>query len=244
METNYSGVGLGEWSWLTHQATLRTGRSQQHVPRSRSLYGSMPGYADSRSHRPGWHRGGAAAMSTVASFYLLDRSAVPGLARAAKAKPVMTPAATHRWPAIGKFWSRIGCRNPTPLIMPSPVFEYLEENDLGVLGWYDWSGYVLMHLMLLLEDTGTQLGAAEYRAETEALNAGDGLTYLITSADKRHLTALDPARLDRAAAERYFDSVGDGGFEEIRQAIDDGLILLRELIAALDENEVLVIRIG
>jgi hypothetical protein len=56
------------------------------------------------------------------------------------------------------------------------------------------------------------------------------------------LTALDSARLERAA-ERYFDGDG-GGLEEVRQALDDGLILLCRLIAALHDNEVLVIHIG
>jgi hypothetical protein len=98
-----------------------------------------------------------------------------------------------------------------------------------------------MHLMVLLEDTGTTLGAAEYRAETEVVNAVYDLTYLITSADKRHLTALDQARLDRAAAKRFF---GVKSFEEAQQALDDGLILLHRLIAALHDNEVLVIHIG
>jgi hypothetical protein len=183
-------------------------------------------------------------MPAIASFYLLDRSAVPGLAQAAKAKPVMIPAAKRRWTAAGRFRSRIGWRNPTSLIMVSPVYNYLQENDQGVSsGLYDWSGYALMHLMVLLEDTGTTLGTAEYLAEIEVVNAVYDLTYLITSADKRHLTALDPARLDRAAAERLFDGDGDG-FEGVRQAIDDGLILLHRLIAALDENEVLVIHIG
>ena len=69
------------------------------------------------------------------------------------------------------------------------------------------------------------------------------LTYLITSADKRHLAALDPARLDSAAVARFFDGVSDG-FEEVQQAIEDGLILLHRLIAALHDNEVSVIHIG
>jgi hypothetical protein len=117
-----------------------------------------------------------------------------------------------------------------------------QPNWVGVSGGlFDWSGYALTDLMLLLEEPSSPLGAAEYRAETEAVNAVYDLTYLITSADKRHLAALDPARLDRAAAARFFD--GDG-FEEVQQAIDDGLILLHRLIAALHDNEVLVIHIG
>jgi len=181
-------------------------------------------------------------MSAIASFYLLDRSAVPGLVQAAHAEPVVIPAASHRWPVIGKFRNRVGGRSPTSSIMVLPVHNYLQENDLGVSGGlYDWSGYALMHLMAVLEDMGVTLGTAEYRAESEAVNAVYDLTYLITSADKRHLTALDPARLDRAAVERFF---GVASFEEVRQVVDDGLTLLHQLIAALHDNEVLVLHIG
>jgi hypothetical protein len=202
----------------------------------------MPGYEDSQSHNAWWRRAGAVAMSAIASFYLLDRSAVPGLVRAANAEPVMIPDTSHRWPVIGKFRNRIGGRNPTSSIMVLPVYNYLQENDLGVSGGsYDWSGYALMHLLGLLEDMGAALGTAEYRAESEAVNAVYDRTYLITSADKRHLTALDPARLDRAAVERFF---GVASFEEVRQVVDDGLTLLHQLIAALHDNEVLVLHIG
>jgi hypothetical protein len=158
------------------------------------------------------------AVSAIASFYLLDRSAVPALAQAATVKPAMP--------------------------MVSPVYNYLQENDLGVSGGlFEWSGYVLLNLMSILEDTGVQLGEAEYRAESEAVNAVYDLTYLITSADKKYLTALDQARLDRAAAERLFGE-DRGRFEAMQQPIDDGLNLLHRLIAALPDNEVLVVHIG
>lgn len=157
-------------------------------PWASPLCESMPGYEDSRSHNTAWRRDGAAAMSAIASFYLLDRSAVAGLVQAAKADPVMIPAATHRWPAIGKFRNRFGWRSPVSSIMVLPVYNYLQENDLGVSGGlYDWSGYALMHLMVLLEDAGTTLGTAEYRAEAEGVNAACSLTNLITSLDKRYL---------------------------------------------------------
>jgi hypothetical protein len=183
-------------------------------------------------------------MSAIASFYLLDRSAIPGLLQAANSEPIAIPAATPARSGISYLRSRFGRRNPTPLIVVSPVSNYLDENDLGVSGGlYDWSGYALLYLMGLLEETGTPLGTAEYRAEAETVNAAYDTTFLITSADKRHLPALDPARLDQSAAERYFNDRSHR-FEEIRQAIDEGLVLLHRLITALKDNEVLVINIG
>jgi hypothetical protein len=96
--------------------------------------------------------------------------------------------------------------------------------------------------MGFLEDTGTALGTDEYRAETEAINVRYDLTYLVTSADKRHLSALESARTD-GAPERYF-AARDEDFEEMRPAIDDGLVLLHRLIRALKDSDVLVIGIG
>jgi hypothetical protein len=192
--------------------------------------GTMPRYGST-----------AAAMSAIASFYRLDRSAVPGLVQAAKAEPVLIRPATGRRGVIAGFMSRTGWRRPASSIMVLPVSNYLQENDRGVAGEYDWSGYALMYLMDFLENAGITLGADEYRVEAEAVNAVYDLTYLITSAGKTHLPALQ--RLDRAAAERYFDDMGYG-FEQARQAIEDGLILLRRLVAELEEADVLVIHIG
>jgi hypothetical protein len=182
-------------------------------------------------------------MSAVATFYLLDRSAIPGLVQAAKEKPFEIPAPKPRWPAIGYLRSRFGRQRPNWANLVFPVPNYLQESDLGVSDDWGWSGYVLAFLMGFLDETGTALGTTEYRAESEVVNAAHESTLLITSADKRHLAALDPARLDRAGAERYF-SEREYFAEEIWPAIDDGLLLLHRLIAALKENEVLVISIG
>lgn len=183
-------------------------------------------------------------MSAIATFYLLDRSAIPGLVRAAKENAFEVPAPKPRWPAVGYLRSRFGRQRPNWANLVFPVPNYLQENDLGASGdSYDWSGYVLAFLMGFLEETGTALGTTEYRAESAAVNAVHETTLLLTSADRRHLPALDPARLDRAGAERYF-SEREYFSEELWPAIDDGLLLLHGLIAALKENEVLVISIG
>jgi len=182
-------------------------------------------------------------VSSVASFHLLDRSAVPGLVEAAKLRTIVIPRAGSRWLVVRYFESRFGDpRHLVPTVV-QPVYNYLQEHDLGVSGGsYGWSGYGLLYLMSFLEDTGTALGTDEYRAETEAINVRYDLTYLVTSADKRHLPALESARTD-GAPERYFAARGQD-FEEMRPAIDDGLVLLHRLIAALEESEVLVIQIG
>jgi len=182
-------------------------------------------------------------MSSVASFHLLHRSAVPGLVEAAGHATVVIPWPKSRWRVVRYFESRFG--DPQHLVpaVVSPVYNYLQENDLGVSGGeYGWSGNGLYYLMCFLEDTGTALGTDEYRAETEAINVRYDLTYLVTSADKRHLPALESARTD-GAPERYFTARGED-FEEMRPAIDDGLVLLHRLVSALKDSDVLVIGIG
>jgi hypothetical protein len=178
-------------------------------------------------------------VSSIATFYLLKRPAIPGLVQAAKTEPIVIPAAHS--PVIGYFRRMFGRWERTSPIVVSAEDNYLEEQDLA--GYDDWFGYPLMHLMGLLRETGTVLGAAEYPAETEALNAADELTYLVTTADKRHLPALDPAHVDRAAAERYFGELSYD-FEETQRVVDEGLSMLHRLIAALNEDEVLVITIA
>jgi hypothetical protein len=157
------------------------------------------------------------------------------------------PVAKSRRPTIGYLRNLFGRWNPTAPVSnhpTSPVYNYLQENDLGVSGeLWDQSGYPLWYLMSFLKDTGIELGTAEYRAETEAVNAVYEQTWLVTSADKHYLPDLDPARVDCAAAERYFTECSYD-LEEMRQIIDDGLPLLHRLIAALKESEVLVISIG
>jgi hypothetical protein len=192
-------------------------------------------------------RDGAAAVSAIASFYLLNRSAIPGLAQAAKAGLLVIPAAKSRRPAIGYLRNLFGRWNPTSPVYnypTSPVYNYLRENDLGVSGGlWDQSGYPLWYLMGFLEDAGIELGTAEYGAETDAVNAVYEQTWLVTSADKHYLPNLVAARVDRAAAERYFTDCSYD-LEEMRQIINDGLPLLHRLIAGLKESEVLVINIG
>src|SRR5262245_33422338 len=120
-------------------------------------------------------------MSAIASFYVLSRSVMPGLAQAAKEKPVTIPAAKPRWRAVGYLAKRFGRSDSTWPVVVLPVADYIEENDLGVSDDFDWSGYVLWYVMGFLQETGIALGTAEYRAETEAVNAVYDATFLITS---------------------------------------------------------------
>ena len=107
-------------------------------------------------------------MSSIASFYLLDRSAVPGLVEAADHATIVIPWPKSRWRVVRYFESRFG--DPKHLVptVVSPVYNYLQESDLGVSdGDYGWSGTGLYYLMRFREETGT-------------INVRYDLTYLVT----------------------------------------------------------------
>jgi hypothetical protein len=70
-------------------------------------------------------------MSAIASLYLLDRSAVPGLAQAAKAKPVMISAATHRWPRDQEIQEPNRLEEPNLVDHGAARIQLPQENHLG-----------------------------------------------------------------------------------------------------------------
>jgi hypothetical protein len=158
-------------------------------------------------------------VSAIASFYVLDRSDLAGLVRAAASQP----------------------QAPTT----SPAYDHLcvhARDQESPEQLFPWSGYVMMYLLTFLEASGADLGA-EYRAETTAINKTFDLTYLMTSADKRHLPALDSANVDHDAVAGFFDDMGYG-FDELDRAVDDGLGVLHQLLTTLADNDLLIVHIG
>ncbi|MET8550908.1 hypothetical protein [Micromonospora zamorensis] len=97
---------------------------------------------------------------------------------------------------------------------PSSLHSYLAEHGGRARQEYDWSGYCMLY----------------------------GLTMLITPA-RRLLDQLDPSayREDELAA--HFDEMGMG-FEESGTAGLDTLTLLRDSIAELRDDQVLLLHVG
>jgi hypothetical protein len=158
-------------------------------------------------------------VSLIASFYLLDRSDLAGLVRAAASEPE-TPMTSH-------------------------AYDYLSDHGRdqdSPQRLFLWSGYVMMYLLTFLQDSGVDLGA-EYRDDAAAINNTFDLTYLLTSVDKRHLRALDSANVDRDAVVRFFEDM-DYGFDELDHAVEDGLGVLHQLVTDLADDEVLIVHIG
>jgi hypothetical protein len=125
----------------------------------------------------------------------------------------------------------------------SPL-DYLAEHGRKPGGdEFGWSGYVLMYLLEYLEESGVTFGAVDYRAEVDAINAGDDLVYLVTAADRVLLPALAADALDLAAVREFFAEM-EYEFDELDQAVADAIGILREQITTLDDEQLLVIHIG
>jgi hypothetical protein len=104
-------------------------------------------------------------------------------------------------------------------------------------------GWVLWDVLRYLEERGVDLTHSEYEAEADAINEVFSGTYLITTAHKVHLPALDVGQHDARAMADYVTANGYG-FEEADEACVDGLVALREQISALTDEQILVLHIG
>ncbi len=108
---------------------------------------------------------------------------------------------------------------------------------------YGWSGYVMLNILESLETVNVSLEDSGLRDAAEIINADGDHTLLITSDAKVLLGRLDPAAYEPAdllggPIELELDD------EEARYAMEETLSLLRDSIAGLADDEVLLLRIG
>ena len=108
---------------------------------------------------------------------------------------------------------------------------------------YGWSGYVLLNVLDSLETMNVPLEEPGLHGASEAINVSYADTVLIGSSAKAFLDRLVPA------AHRPGDLL-DGPIElelddeEARYAIEETLLLLRDAIAGLSDDELLLVHIG
>ncbi|MET8040385.1 hypothetical protein ABZU25_05900 [Micromonospora sp. NPDC005215] len=126
---------------------------------------------------------------------------------------------------------------------PSSFRSYLAEHGRKARQEYDWSGYCMLYVLTYLEERGVELQQSEFDAESEAINSAHGLTVLITPASRRLLDQLDPAGHRAEELNAHFEEMGMD-FEESGAAGLDGLTLLRDSIAELRDDQVLLLHIG
>jgi hypothetical protein len=74
-------------------------------------------------------------------------------------------------------------------------------------------------------------------------SAPTGSTFLFTPEHKAYLPQLDPAALDEDAVCLFFEEMGYG-FEEAGMAARDALTVLHEQVAALGDEDVLLLHVG
>ncbi|MEU4625192.1 hypothetical protein AB0G04_35115 [Actinoplanes sp. NPDC023801] len=108
---------------------------------------------------------------------------------------------------------------------------------------YGWSGYVMLNVLESLETLNVQLESPGLHQASGAINADHDFTLLITSDAKALLGRLDPTAYEAAdlldgLIELELDD------EEARYAMEETLSLLRDSIARLSDDEVLLLQIG
>ena len=108
---------------------------------------------------------------------------------------------------------------------------------------YGWSGYVMLNVLESLETMNVLLEEPGFHSASEAINMTDAHTVLIGSSAKAFLDRLSPT------AHQLGDLL-DGPIElelddeEARNAMEETLSLLRDTIARLSDDEVLLLHIG
>ncbi|BEL03966.1 hypothetical protein Q0Z83_021570 [Actinoplanes sichuanensis] len=119
------------------------------------------------------------------------------------------------------------------------AWEALQELGREPAEEYGWSGYVMMNVLDGLETADVDLASPRLLDEAEAINADLDYTILITSEAKAFLDRLDPAAHDPAdLLELGLDA------EESGYAMEETLTLLSTTIAALTDDELLLLTIG
>lgn len=108
---------------------------------------------------------------------------------------------------------------------------------------YGWSGYCVVHVLTYLSDRGVDLFETPHKAEADQLNDNDCFTLLLTAEHQRYVAQLDPADHDEEALAEHFALMGYA-FEEAGIAGREAIELLRDQIASLTADEILVVRVS
>jgi hypothetical protein len=109
---------------------------------------------------------------------------------------------------------------------------------------YGWSGYVMLNVLDSLDDLNVRLESPGLQEASEAINADCGYTTLISSDAKSHLDRLDPAAYEPGDLLDGPTDLELDDEEEARYAMTETLSLLRDTIARLSEDELLLLHIG
>jgi len=111
---------------------------------------------------------------------------------------------------------------------------------------FNWSGYVLATLLPYLEEHGIDLMQSPYEALTTQLSRTRGATiFIFTPAHKSaYSDRLSPAQFSADDLRDYFNEFNETDEAEIGQAMLDGITSIRQSLAGLDADSVILFSIG
>ena len=111
---------------------------------------------------------------------------------------------------------------------------------------YGWSGYVLATLLAYLDEKEIPLTKSSYDSLATELSRSRGETiFIFTSAHRdAYLPRLSPGQFSANELGKYFNEFNGTRETEIGQAMLDGIASLRDGLAALDADSVIVFSIG
>ena len=109
----------------------------------------------------------------------------------------------------------------------------------------EWSGLYVGVLVAYLDERGIDLPDPELdEAANRLSDARQAATFAFATESKRHLPQLDPERFDPAEMRSYFEELNECEDAEAGRAMRDVLTTLRDHLAALDDQSVLVVSIA
>ena len=137
--------------------------------------------------------------------------------------------------------------------LPATAVEHLRasyDQTLQRLGHpassYEWSGYILATLLSYLDEHDIRLMKSPYDVLTAHLCQSRGATtFIFTPAHKgAYLSRLSPEQFSSDELRDYFNDFNASNEAEIGQAMLDGIASIRESLASLDADSVIVFSIG
>jgi hypothetical protein len=161
-------------------------------------------------------------MSAIASFILLPRTALKGLRKAA------VPKKRFFGPTKDSYW------------------DFLAQNGREV-GHYQWSGYVLIPVLIWLQkEHQTDLLKSSYDELAAFLGSIRKSSHLILSVEHKnaYLERLDPSGLSIEKLRDYYNKFNEENEPDAGMPMMDGVRAIRQSLAQLDDTSVVILIIG
>ena len=161
-------------------------------------------------------------MSAIAVSFLVPRTALDGLRRAAVPK---------------KSWFRA----------PKDIYwDYVRANGRPIAD-YPWSGDVLGSVLVWLQQKyGIDLMTSSEDELANVLNKARGATHFVLPVEHRtaHLERLDPSAFSAEEFRSYYNEFHETDEKDLGSSMQDGIAVLRQLLSAVDENSLALLIIA